>query len=213
MSTLLSKGFLYEDKFKYLLDFIMIEEIENLIDPSVQASIEHAVLSPGFPWYHGTIIDQYADSRFNVKQGSNPYQFVHGVTRDSGLDLGFHILVDPILDAVRAHVKRDIAVLKVKFNFLPRNTDAGHHYPHVDVGPCPGQQIKSLVYYVNASDGDTYFFDQTGPTERTSLNVIKRVIPQRGRAVLFDSDIFHASSSPIQSDKRIVMNIVFKLLD
>jgi hypothetical protein len=190
----------------------MIEEIEDIVDPSTQASIEHAVLSPGFPWYRGTTVDQYADSRFNLKQGSNPYQFVHSVTRDSGLDSGFHMLVDSILDAVRDYVKRDIEVLNLKVNFLPLHTDTGHHYPHVDIGLCPGQQIKSLVYYVNHSDGDTYFFDQTGPTERTSLNVIRRVSPQRGRAVLFDSDIFHASSSPVQSDKRIVINIVFKLL-
>lgn len=190
----------------------MIEEIEDIVDLSVQDSIEHAVLSPGFPWYHGTTVDQCADTRFNLKQGSNPLQFVHGVITDSGLNSGFHVLVDPILDAVREHVKKDIEVLKVKVNFLPRHTDAGHHYPHVDVGICPGEQIKSLVYYVNHSDGDTYFFDQTGPTERTSLNVIRRVSPQRGRAVLFDSDIFHASSSPVQSDKRIVINIVFKLL-
>jgi hypothetical protein len=123
------------------------------------------------------------------------------------------MIVDPILDAVREHVKRDIEVLNLKVNLLPLHTDAGHHYPHVDIGLRPGERIKSLVYYVNHSDGDTYFFDQTGPTERTSLNVIRRVSPRRGLAVLFDSDIFHASSSPVQSDKRIVINIVFKLLD
>ena len=190
----------------------MIEEIEDIVDLSVQASIEHAVLSAGFPWYHGTTVDHHADSRFNLKQGLNPLQFVHRIPLDSLADSRFFGVVSPILDAVRAYVKRDIEVLNLKVNFLPLHTDASHHYPHVDIGLCPGQQIKSLVYYVNHSDGDTYFFDQTGPTERTSLNVIRRVSPQRGRAVLFDSDLFHASSSPVQSDKRIVINIVFKLL-
>jgi len=191
-------------------DFIMIEEIEDIVGLSVQDSIEHAVLSAGFPWYHGTTVDHHADSRFNVKQGLNPLQFVHRIPLDFVEDNRFLNLVSPILGAVGQHVKTDIEVLNLKVNFLPRHTDSQHHYPHVDVGHCAGERIKSLVYYVNHSDGDTYFFDQTGATERTSLNILRRVSPRRGLAVLFDSDLFHASSSPVLSDKRIVINIVFK---
>jgi len=195
----------------------MIEEIENIIDKSIQDSIEQFVLTTSFPWYHGSTINEYdtdkEDSKFIVKQGLNPYQFVHNVIKDSRQNSRFLGLVNPILDAIGEYVKKDLEVLKVKFNFLPRHTDASHHCPHVDIGTYKKENIKSVVYYVNDSDGDTYFFDETCPTERTSLNVMQTISPKKGKAVMFDSNIFHASSSPILSDKRIVINIVFKILD
>ena len=63
---------------------------------------------------------------------------------------------------------------------------------------------KSLLYYVNDSDGDTLFFDN-------DLNVIKRVSPKKNTAILFDSNILHAGSNPIKSKKRIVINTIFKM--
>ena len=63
---------------------------------------------------------------------------------------------------------------------------------------------KSLLYYVNDSDGDTLFFD-------SDLNIIKRVSPKKNRAILFDSNILHAGTNPIKNEKRIVINTIFKM--
>jgi len=63
-------------------------------------------------------------------------------------------------------------------------------------------ESKSMIYYVNDSDGPTRFFDEHG-------NIIKTVYPKKGTAVLFPSNTIHASSCPINSSKRIVINYVF----
>ncbi len=62
---------------------------------------------------------------------------------------------------------------------------------------------KSVLYYVNNSDGDTLLFDN-------NKNVVKRVKPKKGRAVVFDSNILHAASPPLNSRFRVVVNCIFK---
>ena len=63
--------------------------------------------------------------------------------------------------------------------------------------------FKSLIYYVNDSDGDTIFFND-------NLKEIKRVNPKKGKAVLFDSNILHCGSNPINTLNRVVINFIFE---
>ena len=62
---------------------------------------------------------------------------------------------------------------------------------------------KSLIYYINDSDGDTIFFNK-------KLKEIKRVTPKKNTAVLFDSNILHCGCNPIKSSMRGVINFIFK---
>ena len=59
----------------------------------------------------------------------------------------------------------------------------------------------SIIYYVNNSDGDTFFFDK-------KLNTVKRISPRQGRAVVFNSNMRHAACCPINSVYRQVINFV-----
>jgi len=54
-----------------------------------------------------------------------------------------------------------------------------------------------LLYYINTTDGDTVLYQDNKEIERIS--------PKRGRCVLFDGSILHASSSSTLSP-RIVLN-------
>lgn len=71
--------------------------------------------------------------------------------------------------------------------------------PHIDYS------FKHLVllYYVNNTDGDTIFFDE-------NKNIIKTISPKRGRCILFDGSILHASSTPTLSP-RVVINTNIKM--
>ena len=66
-----------------------------------------------------------------------------------------------------------------------------------------------MVYYVNDSDGDTVLFNEFYNTKSVSIN--RRIAPKKGRAVIFDSNRFHASSNPINTPTRFVINFTFKL--
>lgn len=75
----------------------------------------------------------------------------------------------------------------------------------------------SIIYYVNDTNGDTIFYDNTlGDdyskwTEILGINKdlsifseIKRVPPKKGRIVIFDGKIFHRSSYPTSKDRYII---------
>ena len=59
----------------------------------------------------------------------------------------------------------------------------------------------TILYYVNDSDGDTYFFEND--------ECIYRVPPVKGTAVMYPSTTLHAGSTPTKSNTRVVINLCF----
>jgi hypothetical protein len=87
-----------------------------------------------------------------------------------------------------------------------RNTAKGVQY-FLDGHAKPGS--KSLIFYVNDSDGDTVIFkNRWRNTDPGELVEDIRIKPKAGSAVLFDSDLYHASSSPTEGI-RVVLNFIF----
>ena len=79
--------------------------------------------------------------------------------------------------------------------------------PHVDLQYDNGDPVEHMVllYYVNDSDGPTYFFDKAEQLQDT-------VYPKPGRAVIFDGNIIHAASNPVRHPFRIAVNIDFEVI-
>lgn len=77
--------------------------------------------------------------------------------------------------------------------------------PHTDLQYENGDKIPHLVclYYINDSDGPTYFFDK-------NMNIIQEVHPKQGRVILFDGSQLHAASNPKTNPLRMVININFR---
>lgn len=53
-----------------------------------------------------------------------------------------------------------------------------------------------LLYYMNTTDGDTILFDGD--------KIVERISPKRGRCVLFDGKITHASSSSTLAPRAVI---------
>jgi hypothetical protein len=100
-------------------------------------------------------------------------------------------------------------IIRIKANLLTRGKGEGYHLPHVD----SNVDHKVFLYYVNDSDGDTFMFDKMFDNEidvnPNKFNVIDRISPAMGKAVVFDGRQYHASSSPLNSDYRCIINIDF----
>ena len=117
--------------------------------------------------------------------------------------------------ACRAIETECIDILNVRsFMHFPLRDEFIHEYdnPHVDV------KFEHLVvlYYVNDSDGDTFIFDKTlndTPTIKpnTKFEVIKRITPKKGRAIIFDGNRYHSSSCPTIGVRCILnFNVIIK---
>ncbi len=189
---------------------------EDFIDKETQNLIEENTLSEDFPWYFCPFTIDLTNAteqekNFVYEQGINPNQFVHSIINNNQVNSQKIELIAPLLQSLAEKLEKNIFVEKAKFNFLPQNLVNDHHYPHVDM-QTEDSNVMSMIYYVNSADGDTYFFDDFAPKSKTYTNVVEKVTPKKGKAVIFESRQFHSGSSPIASEKRIVLNVVFKMI-
>lgn len=59
----------------------------------------------------------------------------------------------------------------------------------------------TILYYVNDSDGETFFFEGD--------ECIARYKPMKGNAIMYPSNTWHAGSTPVEHETRVVINMVF----
>ena len=89
--------------------------------------------------------------------------------------------------------------LRVKANLLQPYPNAPEHHPwHID----SSNSNVSMVYYINDSDGDTFL----GETDT------QRVTPKANTAIIFPSNLRHASSNPTK-ERRMIINYMVEADD
>jgi len=183
--------------------------LENIVSDDEADALENLTTHPQFPWNYcaGTILPKDVDENPHViPNGGNPFQFTHTVNLEN---CPYVDTIRPVLNAIATQFESNLQIIKVKFNLLTRSTSSDYHLPHTDIDE--GENCYSSIYYVNESDGDTYLFNEFGPKESNDISIRSQVSPQKGKLVVFDARRFHASSSPIDNDVRIIMNVVFKV--
>ena len=80
-----------------------------------------------------------------------------------------------------------------------RNQNKGAHLPHQDLAI----HHHTMVYYVNDTDAPTRLYKDN--------RVFKEVQPKKGRALIFPGNTQHASASPTETSRRMVLNFNFLL--
>jgi hypothetical protein len=191
----------------------MIEIYENFASKYLKLDIADVILSPTFPWnFHDQTSEKpiVGDTDFTSIVDSKTFdspQCVHLFHSREPEHKVITPLIYNIMDLVDDYVKFD----RIKANLMfPQVNNPGKDFysiPHIDY---PQTWAKSLIYYVNDADGDTFFFDKRYVDKHHpgELNIVKRVTPKAGTAVLFDSMQYHASQSPTLG-KRSVINFIF----
>jgi hypothetical protein len=70
---------------------------------------------------------------------------------------------------------------------------------------------KTLLYYVNNSDGETIIYNEKYEGKPIGkLTVKQRITPVKGRAVLFDANQIHSACIPTEKKYRLIINCVFE---
>ncbi|HVZ73209.1 MAG TPA: hypothetical protein VHJ20_12600 [Polyangia bacterium] len=192
-------------------------EIEKLIPESFSNILEEIICkNPEFTWVYTPSTNNQKETAI-MKRDAQSYesdQLVHALFLEGAKRSQFFDLIFPMFYFLEEKTGIRLgAIERIKANMLLRSTAAADTYntPHIDI-PDPG--YKSLLYYVKDSDGDTFLFNETWQTAQNkdkALTVRKRVAPKKGRAIVFDSNIWHASSNPRENQNRVVVNFVFKV--
>jgi hypothetical protein len=187
--------------YQIIDEFLPIKEFKEL----------QSIFDDRFPWM---ISDNITTSK-GIYTNNRSYGFFHTVVDDYNIEVGLPKL-RPI---IRYLVNKVFAVtntnklLRARLDMVTYTGKNEYiHNPHTDF---KGELIKnkSIVYYINETDGDTILYKEKIDKNFSiydkipkSLNENIRVSPKPNRILIFDGDIIHTGCSPIKYRKRIILN-------
>lgn len=167
--------------------------IENFIPQSCQDYIEN-VSFQRFDW-------RYLPDASGLDYQTNIPAFSHMFLENGEIKSPWYPNFEPILIMMSEASKLSLDKLdRIRFGlYLPLLGAPEHNNIHNDYS----EPHTVVLYYVNDSDAPTYFFNQ-------QHQVIDTVMAKKGRAVIFDGSILHASSCP-KVGSRITLNLNFRV--
>jgi len=189
-------------------------ELEKFIPPSYADILEDIICkSPDFQWVYTASTNNQKETSI-MKRDASSYeseQLVHALYLEGQRRSQFFDIVFPFFYFLEDKTGVKLGnIERIKANMLLRSSEPDDKYntPHIDI---PDSGYMSLLYYVKDSDGDTFIFNETYQTKdpKKPLSIRQRIAPRRGKAVLFNSNIWHASSNPRENATRVVLNFIF----
>ena len=166
--------------------------IDDVLSAAEHKALHDFVMSPYYSWYWN---DTSTSTEPLTENAYNYQQFIHGVIKD-----GLIVCQDSVEEFSTLFQKlgcREIIRCKINLIFIhPDMGDKLHGAPHVDMD----DEMTTAIYYINETDGDTFFFEDE----------VTRVSPKPNRAVIFNSMIKHAGSPPKIHKRRVVININYR---
>ena len=192
--------------------------IQNLIPEIYQKELEDTLFK--LPFYYSSSIgyDEKSKKSYGTKFLDN-IGFSHSLIMDGNVDSNYWFLFKPILYFLSQEIKLPVvnvirARLRLTFQH-PERKNFIFNKPHVDLPNY--DNYKTLILYLNDSDGDTFIFDKYYNKFEASGSVLKDIdkkiifkqTPKRGNGVYFDGRQYHAGNSPINYKSRYLINFDF----
>jgi len=185
-----------------------VKIFDGLLPKNLEDDIERFTMGISFPWFYIPDITRmvsgselYAQPGFhntvyNLYEPTNPF-----------FDY-FKFLAFFIEEKIEHDKELYLFRLRCGLNYPlvshNRKFDMEYNYPHIDHNPDLIQGTTyTCLYYVNDCDGDTFIFNETEESKKYTIK--QRVSPKKGRVCIFDGKHYHASSSPVLSNSRVVL--------
>jgi hypothetical protein len=185
----------------------MIRIYDDIVSKDLQDSVEKIVFDQFFPWYFVEDVTYKNVKEIEKKigkEGAYPGFFHYFFMENKVTNSDFET-IKKLLFCVKDFSFDSYVVFSCRtFLQLPLkhiNSNYTHNHKHTDISS--NIDAISALYYVNETDGDTVFFGKN-PEDNLTL----RVSPKKGRLVLFDSDIYHASTDPSENYRRAIINFI-----
>jgi len=133
-------------------------------------------------------------------------QLIHRVYYDD--KIGSPDTYNILLPLISRIAPKKLIRIKCNLNFNDSEMDRDSHgFPHIDTAD---DGAKTAIFYVNDSDGDTFWFNEPYGIPFDQYTISKRMEPKANRLVVFKSSFMHAGSTPIKSKRRVVININYQ---
>jgi hypothetical protein len=190
--------------------------LDDIIPQSYQNHIEEIAMHLPFFWHNNTSYDPssptYSQLLELVQLDKNIVdngQFICSIYEDDVINNNQYGILFPLIhffaDAADITVNQ---IVRIRVNMLLQDKTFefnNYNYPHTDP-----KNTQSFIYYVNDSDGDTVFFKESDTAQfPSSVSVLERVSPKKGRGIFFNSSQFHSSCNPRNTQARCIINFNF----
>lgn len=168
-----------------------IKIFKNVINKQEQEKIKNTLLEGRiFPWYFIKDVSGSKQARSGMQ-----HEFC---SIEKGINSKYFNDTLPIINFIK---KPELKILRVNsFLQFPNPNFKTYDTPHYDL-PKRKNKYTIFLYYVLNSDGDTVFFNK-------NKNIIKKITPKQGTAVMFDGDYLHTA---YQANKNIRCIINFNI--
>jgi len=174
-------------------------------------NLKAEIFSDGFPWFYtGTTLgERTTPDKFGYSFFHNAYFY----DDNDGYSMIGKKLEECIIEALR-YINQPISkMLRIRLGLITVTQDTVVHTPHIDF---PFEHKTGLLY-LNNCDGDTILYDKKYNTDYDKDEYDQMVRndpgepittfnPEENKLVLFDGLLYHSSSSPTTSDRRVVVN-------
>lgn len=188
--------------------------IDNFLTPTEHQKIQEVVCGSNFPWYFLESISAGDENSYSssVNFLDRQYGFFHILyATDYSPEIYISEKLDNVLPLINKiekdfDLKRE-KLIRVRAGMQTNVNKIGAHYPHID----RTYPHKTFLYYVNSSDGGTIFYKEKYPYKKNTFTPEIINEPSSNQLVSFDGFTYHSSSSPIQWDRRVAININYRV--
>lgn len=174
-----------------------IKKIKNFLPEIFHQEIKNLLMSDTFPWYFTNNVAPIDYSDLKEYEKENVYGFGHNIYKNDGENFyqsTFFDFMYPICYFIPDNVFR---VLRIRAGMQTKiSSNNLIDPPHIDYN----FNHMVILYYVNSSDGNTFFYDK-------NFNVVHENCPEENSAIIFNGNILHSSSHPSKQNARIAINI------
>ena len=182
---------------------------DDIISESDQTKLEEYVKLPNLKWnYQHNITGQYGGTDL-LKLPANVLKSID--ITDSNISNIINSIKLNLLDKLNMEFVKDY---RYKINWtvpISKNYDF-KNLIHVDMDVAH----IAIVYYINNTDGNTVFLNNkkgnSAESHKNNFNgidlddfeIVNRIPPKKGRAIIFDGNIYHYGEYPTTTDRFII---------
>jgi hypothetical protein len=200
-----------------------IHYVDDVMSSQWLEQVTNNLLSADFPWFYADktskIIEKHIESGGVKITGKcvDQGQFIHTMFWDGdGITSSNWHMVSPLTSAIeKLHEDKLGKLIRCKLNLITPvegyPSDA-HHVPHVDWNPTNrSEKYWSCVFYLTPADGDTFIFNESIQESPNELTLRLRNTPKPNSGIMFNSDLYHASSQcTTPATPRVICNMVWE---
>jgi hypothetical protein len=189
---------------------IDIEVVDDFLSPRYFTRIKNVIMSDNQPWhFNGNI------STKNQTKDVRSYGFHNHIVKERNMlvEEATSYLLSGLIHQAQDYCDRD-NILRCRLDMVTRSsTEKYQHEPHVDFTPYKPNLI-STIFYIMDSDAKTVIFNEKqraldgNKTDWSDLEltVKKKILPKENRIVFFNGHYIHTGYSPVNYERRIVIN-------